>query len=383
MQLATFIELSKEQILAESVAYARTIVSLKDEDEAVLRNHLPKVLSAISADLRTPQSRTESIEKSHGGAPASELGKETAAETHGLMRARSGLHIEQVVAEYRALRSCVLRLWSEAETSPPGPDAVRDVGRFNEAIDQALAESVRVYATEVERWRQIFLGVIGHDLRTPLNAVSLTAEFLAQVAPEDLALPTERLRRSVSRMTSLLDSLLEYNRAGLGGGMTIERLPVDLAATCGDEVELQRDAFPGTRIELMVRGDTSGEFDGSRLREALGNLVTNAVKHGLPSEPVVVRLEGDDSSVRLAVENAVAGSISSSEFELLFEPLRRGAVQRPGADRSHLGLGLFIVRQIARAHGGEVSGHCESRKVRFTLTLPKVAPVGSRGAKAP
>jgi signal transduction histidine kinase len=383
MQIATFIELSKEQILAESVAYARTMVALKDEDEAVLRNHLPKLLAAISADMRTPQSRTESIAKSHGSAPASELGKETAAETHGLMRARSGLHIEQVVAEYRALRSCVLRLWSEAETSPSGPDALRDAGRFNEAIDQALAESVRVYAAEVERWRQIFLGVIGHDLRTPLNAVALTAELLTQVAPKDMAMPTARLKRSVSRMTSLLNSLLEYNRATLGGGMTIERQPVVLAAICGEEVELQRDAFPGTRIEFIVRGDTGGEFDGSRIREALGNLVTNAVKHGLPSEPVVVRLEGDDKSVRLAVENAAAGRISSSEFELLFEPLRRGAVQRTGSDRSHLGLGLFIVRLIARAHGGEVSGHFESRKVRFTVTLPKVAPVNVRSSNRP
>jgi len=378
MQIATFIELSSEQILAESVAYARAIVSLKDEDEAVLRDHLPKVLAAISADLRSPQSRTESIEKSHGLAPEKEGDHRTAAETHGLMRARSGLHIEQVAAEYRALRSCVLRLWSEAATSPPGPDSVRDVVRFNEAIDQALAESVRVYTAEVERWRQIFLGVVGHDLRAPLNAVSLTAELLAQAMPHEFSLPIERLRRSASRMTLLLDSLLEYNRVGLGGGMTIARLPVDLAVECGEEVEMQRDASPGTRIELMVRGDTRGEFDGSRIREALGNLIGNAIKHGLPSEPVIVRLEGDESSVRLAVENAATGSISSGEMELLFEPLRRGKVQRPGSDRSHLGLGLFIVRQIARAHGGEVHGHSESRRVRFTVTLPKVAAVATR-----
>lgn len=158
MLLADFIEFAKEQILAESVAYAKTILSLKDEEEAVLRNHLPKVLEAISADLRNPQSRTESIAKSLGRAPA--VGHETAAETHGLSRARSGLHIEQVVAEYRALRSCVLRLWADA--APPHADALQDVGRFNEAIDQALAESVRVYAGEVERWQQLFLGVLGH-----------------------------------------------------------------------------------------------------------------------------------------------------------------------------------------------------------------------------
>ncbi|MBT2303211.1 HAMP domain-containing histidine kinase [Variovorax paradoxus] len=372
MQLAAFIELAKEEILAESVAYARTITTLKDEDEVVLRNHLPRVLKAISADLHTAQSRTESIKKSHGDAPAAGGGQETAAETHGLLRARSGLHIEQVVAEYRALRSCVLRLWSEAY--PPDPDAVQDVGRFNEAIDQALAESVRVYATEVERWRQIFLGVLGHDLRSPLNAIALTAEVFARRAPEALALHTATLKRGTRRMASLLDSLLEYNRLGLGGGMAIERASIDLEAACMEELELQRAAFPDARIELVVQGDTRGEFDGSRIREALGNLVTNAVKYGLPSKSVIVMLEGEDAAVRLSVENEAAQDIPASEMEQLFEPLHRGAVQRPGSDRTHLGLGLFIARQIARAHGGEVTGNSSAQRVRFTVTLPKSSP---------
>jgi hypothetical protein len=120
MKLADFIDFAKDEILADAVA---------------------KALEAISADLRTAQSRTESIDKSHGLAPATAIDQASAAETHGLLRARSGLQIEQVFAEYRALRSSVLRLLSEA--APPGREAVRDVGRFNEAIDQALAESVR------------------------------------------------------------------------------------------------------------------------------------------------------------------------------------------------------------------------------------------------
>lgn len=370
MLLADFIELAKEEILAESIAYARTILSLKGEDEAVIRNHLPKVLEAISADLRTPQSRTECIAKSHGLAPA--VGRETAAETHGVLRARSGLHIEQVVAEYRALRSCVLRLWADA--APPHADALRDVGRFNEAIDQALAESVRVYTAEVERWRQLFLGVLGHDLRAPLNAIALTAELVANVGPErDLSSPAAILRKSASRMTSLLDSLLEYSRVSLGAGMTIERRPIDLGTTCREEIELQRAAHPGARIELVVQGDTRGDFDDSRVREALGNLITNAVKHGLP-EPVRVRLVGGSRAVDLTVENAAAEEIPAAELEQLFEPLRRGSVQRPGSDRSHLGLGLFIARQIAKAHGGELKGNSLGQRVWFTLTLPRSAP---------
>lgn len=175
-------------------------------------------------------------------------------------------------------------------------------------------------------------------------------------------------------MVSLLDSLLEYNRVGLGGTMTIERAPIDLAATCREEIELQHAALPGARIELLVHGDTHGEFDASRIREALGNLITNAVKHGTPSEPVTVTLDGNEEGVRLSVGNASDRDILPNEMEGLFEPLRRGAAQQPRlSDRSHLGLGLFIARQIARAHGGELTGWSSSQRVRFTLHVPKTA----------
>lgn len=372
MHIADFLEAERHAILAESIAYARTILRLKDEDEATLKDHLPSVLEAISKDLRTAQSRTESIDKSHGASQAPVSEPDTAAETHGVQRARSGLKIEQVFAEYRSLRSCVLRLW--ADYAPHGPDAVRDVGRFNEAIDQALAESVRTYAGEVDRWQHIFLGVLGHDLRGPLNAIALTAELIAGKAPAELGLPTATLSKSTRRMATLIDSLLQYNMAGLSGGMPVERTPVDLEVACTEELEMQRAALPGARIELLTQGDTRGEFDGSRIREALGNLITNAVKHGVPQEPVIVRIESDETTMRLSVENATAHDISSNEMEQLFEPLRRGAGKGPGSDRSNLGLGLFIVRQIAKVHGGDVHGQCTSHRVKFTMTLLKAAP---------
>ncbi|MGJ7614139.1 MULTISPECIES: sensor histidine kinase [unclassified Variovorax] len=375
MQIANFLESARGEILAESIAYARTILRLKDEDEATLRDHLPSVLEAISRDLRTAQSRTESIHKSHGLSSVA-AGPDSAAETHGVLRARSGLTIEQVFAEYRSLRSCVLRLW--ADNAPHGPDAVRDVGRFNEAIDQALAESVRTYAGEVERWQQIFLGVLGHDLRGPLNAIALSAELIAAKAPPELGLPTATLSKSTRRMASLMDSLLQYNMAGLSGGMPVERKPTDLEVACKEELEMLRAALPGAQIELVTQGNTRGEFDASRVREAVGNLVTNAVKHGVPGAPVIVRIDGDDATARLSVENATAHDITSNEMEQLFEPLRRGAAKGPGSDRSNLGLGLFIVRQIAKVHGGDVHGECVSKRVKFTMTLPKVAPAAER-----
>ncbi|MDR6890987.1 MULTISPECIES: sensor histidine kinase [Variovorax] len=246
-------------------------------DEPALRDHLPQLLEAISADLRDPQSRTESIARSHGEAPTPS--SQTSAQTHGLLRARRGISIEQLVAEFRALRSSILRLWGDAH--PPGPDAIDEITRFNEAIDQAVAESVQFYAQERERWRQLFLGILGHDLRGPLNSVALTVELMRAeaVAP---AAQTALLSRGVKRLASLLDSLLEYSRASFGAGMVLRRAPVDLAAACAEELELLRVGHPGAEIAFEVHGEPKGPSTrpacakrsgtSCRTRSSMGNL---------------------------------------------------------------------------------------------------------------
>ena len=364
MRLATFLETAQAQILEEAVAFAKTIPALQHTGEKALRDHLPQVLQAISADLRTPQSRTQSIVKSHGAAP--EGASQTSAQTHGLTRAQDGIDIEQLVAEFRALRSSVLRLWAEAYPMEPNP--IEDILRFNEAIDQAVAESVKFYADERERWRNIFLGVLGHDLRGPLHAISLTVALMRKQAVAPVQ-QTALLTRGVRRMKALLDTLLEYSRASLGVGMALQRAWVDLEVACAEELELQRAAHPDVQIDYAAHGPTEGAFDASWVREALGNLVSNAVKHGDAGEPITVKFEGDAAAVRIWVENA--GELQCDDIEKLYEPLRRGASDSDPQDRTHLGLGLFIVRQVAQAHGGDVTGTCTQHRVRFTLELPK------------
>jgi signal transduction histidine kinase len=366
MQLADFLEKSREPILEAAAIFARRIPALREMDEQTLRDHLPQLLETISEDLRAPQSRTESISRSHG--EAAPLLSQSSAQTHGLLRAQRGISIEELVAEFRALRSSILRLWGDAH--PHGPNAIDDITRFNEAIDQAVAESVQFYAQERERWRQLFLGVLGHDLRGPLNAIAVTAEIMRV---EAIAPPAQTavLGRGVKRLTSLLDSLLEYSRASLGGSMALHATQADFAVACEEELELLRAAHPGANIAYTADGDTKGIFDSSRVREALGNLVSNAVKHGEPTGPIGVRVEGHGASVRVSVENV--GDIPPEDFEHLFEPLHQRKTPSAVAERSHLGLGLFIVRQIARAHGGEITGNCSNGHVRFTIELPRAA----------
>ena len=336
---------------------------------ATLRDHAEQILQAVSKDLRKPQTRAQQATKAQGHAIALLNADETAAQTHALLRATGGFTIRQLVAEYRALRASVLRLWSDA--TPSGPQAMEDIGRFNEAIDQAIAESVDYFSSEVDRWRAVFLGALGHDLRGPLNAVLLTSQLLSVLSQGTPASePTARLIRSGERMRQLLDDLLDYNRSSLDVGIPISRTTSDLATASREEIELLRAALPAVTIELVTQGSTLGNWDPSRVKQIVSNLVTNAAKYGERGGTVLVKLLGEDSEVRLSVENS-GPAIPAETLDALFEPLRRGANLETQSERENLGLGLFIVRQVALAHGGHVVVDSVDGRTVFTVTLPK------------
>src|SRR5688572_25153229 len=233
--LADFIEHHGETIIEHAIAFAKSVDVGSPLDDVALRDHLPEIIEAIVADLRTPQTRAEEIEKSAGRAVAPGGRPRSAAATHALHRAHSGYTISNLVSEYRALRASVLRLWADAADLKAVPE---DITRFNEAIDEAIAESVAHYANEVERWRNIFLGVLGHDLRSPLSAIVMTSELIARMAVDaPIADAAQRLIRSGARMRELLDNLLVYNRAQLGIGFEIQKADVDLVEACREEIE--------------------------------------------------------------------------------------------------------------------------------------------------
>ena len=374
MRLADFIDANRPAILAQWELFASSLLpAAAGLDAAALRDHAEQILLAIAKDLRTQQTRFEQSEKSRGQAPVLPGAAETAAQTHAVLRAAGGFSIRQLVAEYRALRASVLRLWADA--APYAPGATEDAGRFNEAIDQAIAESVDYFTSEVDRWRAVFLGVLGHDLRGPLNAVLLTSKVVSALsAGTPVSQHTERLIRSGQRMKELLDDLLDFNRASLDIGIRVAPEPIDLATVCRDEIELLRAALPKSPIEFVTEGVTQGSWDASRIKQVVSNLVTNAARYGDPSGIIRVSLRGDDVQVQLLVENS-GPSIPKELSNSLFEPLRRHAGADSQGERESLGLGLFIVRQIALAHGGTVSVDSADGRTRFAVTLPKrVAP---------
>lgn len=373
MRLADFIEKTMDGILADWEAFAATRSPASSRMETLaLRDHAPQILRAISADLRTPQTAAEELAKSQGLAPVAPGAPHTAAEAHGTLRAQSGFSIAQVVSEYRALRASVLRLWMQADDYPDRAAAAEDVMRFNEAIDQAIAESVDFYSREVDRGRHLFLGVLGHELRSPLNAIQLTAHHLGQIGSDDqITRAAQRLIDNGARMESLLDDLLDYSRATLQFGMAIKPAAADLGVICGKVLDEVRSARPDGNVTLEMTGDARGVWDTRRLHQALRNLVLNALEHGIPAEPVRVQVTGRADDVTVSVTNR-GGAIPPSVLPTIFDPLRRGAAEgRAQPSGTHLGLGLFIAQEIIKSHGGEIAVTSSERQTEFVVRLPK------------
>ncbi|TDU80862.1 hypothetical protein EI77_00162 [Prosthecobacter fusiformis] len=371
MRLAEFILKRMEDILAEWEVFATTLLPAAGiMTSLALRDHAQDILDAIAKDLGTSQTRNEQSEKSKGRAVQVAGAPETAAQTHAVLRARSRFDINQLVAEYRALRASVLRLWMDAH--PLAEDGVEDMIRFNEAIDQAIAESVSHFHLTIERYRNLLLGMLGHDMRNPLNAIQLTASYLATLnAGEEVSDAATQVMRSGASMQALLDDLVDFNRTNLGLELRVVTSDTDLAKVVADELEQFRAAHPGKRIELTTSPDNHGRWDGPRLQQLLRNLVANAIKYGSSDTPVRVTLRCEEADVCLEVTNN-GPTIDPSDLIRIFNPLERAASQRAGGDpRDGLGLGLFIVREIAQAHGGRVEVRSEQEETTFTLHMPR------------
>ncbi|CDY79107.1 sensor histidine kinase [Caballeronia glathei] len=371
MRLADFILRDMEPILAQWEAFAATLMpAAANMGASGLRNHAQQILRAVAQDLRNSQTREAQRDKSMGRAPALIDATETAAQTHALLRARAGFNINQLAAEYRALRASVLRLWAD-ECEPVVPD-LDDVIRFNEAIDQALAESVAFFSAQVEQSRNLLLGMLGHDMRSPLQAIQATASYLAALnAGERVSEAAGRLIRSGVRMQMLLDDLTDFNRTRLGLGINVVPANINLADVLADELDELRAIHPDRQMDLQVSGDLQGAWDGHRLQQLLGNLVLNAVKYGAPDTPVHVVVTGDLTHVRIDVRNR-GPVIEPATLERIFDPLLRGPGHRSKDDRAGgLGLGLYIAREIANAHHGAIEARSDDTETSFSVSIPR------------
>jgi signal transduction histidine kinase len=349
---------------------------------AGLRDHAEKILLAIAKDMETAQTEAQRDLKSRGLA-APMPGPETCAAAHGALRQLVGFNLEQLAAEYRAFRATVLRLW-RAESGSMDESAVEQITRFNEGVDQVLAESISSYAAHVASSRDLFLAVLGHDLRNPLGSVSGCFELLANenLAAQPRTRALEIGRRSLLTIETLITDLLEYTRTRLGRGMEVEPKRGDIGVMCSQAFDEITAAYPKRTVNFSIEGDLTCVFDVERMHQALTNLLGNAVQHGEPTCPVELSVREDSGEVIVWVR--IWGvPIPPDMLQVIFDPLVQiPAIESEPHERpaTSLGLGLFIAREIVMAHGGHIGVTSSTEDgTTFTVRLPKAGSPLERG----
>ncbi|MDR6916885.1 signal transduction histidine kinase [Pseudomonas sp. 3296] len=373
MRLPEFIRQHVDRIVDEWEQFASTITPAAEHmDRVALRDHAKVILLAAARDMTTAQTTSEQMAKAKGEGPEKTPSLDEAGASHGELRHTVGFDLVQMTSEFRHLRACVIRLWVDTLESPD-LTYFQDMIRFNEAVDEALAESTAAYADQVNHSRDIFLAILGHDLRAPLQAVSMSTELLMRkVALEGDALAcANNIKRGARHMAVMVSDLLELVRSRLGKSLPIEPAPMDLADAADAAIAQACAGNPECDPTVKVVGNTQGVWDAGRIAQLMQNLIGNALQHGLNTRDVTVTVSGEPQAVRLTVHN-FGVPIPEEAIGTIFDPLVRSADEELGQPTTSLGLGLFIVKEVVNAHGGtiEVSSN-ETDGTLFTVVLPR------------
>ncbi|GAB5097648.1 hypothetical protein YK56LOC_33640 [Caballeronia sp. HLA56] len=243
--------------------------------------------------MRLAQTGRQQEEKSRGEQGGGTTEVRDAAVEHADDRLDQGFTLDNIVAEFRALRATVLRRWQQICVDPS--TALNEAIRFNEAIDQILTESIRRYSVRVSHTRERFAGVLAHDLRSPLGAIANSTEFL--LLDETLSASSVEavvaIQRGATRMRRMVDDLLDFARTRLGDTLPLSVAPQDAGRLCRDACDEVCAAFLGANIAAQLDGDLAGNWDADRISQLLINLLVNAVQHGEGLIDISARDDGD------------------------------------------------------------------------------------------
>ena len=286
---------------------------------------------------------------------------------HALQRLGFGVELSTLLEEYAVLRQVILEHLMGAGQ---GESFRGELLVLERTLDHAIVESVRTFAARREQVREQFVSVLAHDLRSPLQALLMGADSILQ--QPDCGVPVHAraasaIRRSAERMNRLVADVIDFARGQLGGGIPAIPVTCDMAEVCREVADELRVAHPDRALTVEAEGDLVGSWDRDRLFQALSNLVTNALIHG--RDPIAIRAREAPGREAVTTEIHNGGPpIPQEVLPSLFEPFRRGKAARPGG----LGLGLFIVQQIALAHGAECRVHStEGDGTTFSIRWPR------------
>jgi sigma-B regulation protein RsbU (phosphoserine phosphatase) len=269
----------------------------------------------------------------------------------------------------RGLAHGVVTLTRDHPSDPFEPHDLAAIETCLEHAGLALEAAIRSDAERATtRFHEEMLGIVGHDLRNPLAAMAIGIELLrARHAEPESQVMLARLDNSARRMATIVDQLLDVTRARLGTGISLDRTPLYLRPLIASVLDELRLAYRTTAFEL--RGDdVDGMWDGDRLAQVISNLASNAAQYGKPGGSVTVEVARTGGFATIAVVNEIRDApISGDLLDTLFDPFKRG---RDTKRRGGLGLGLYIVREIVRAHGGTIEVTSNEAGTTFRVALP-------------
>lgn len=275
--------------------------------------------------------------------------------------------------EHRLRRKDGVFRWFLTRCAPQTDPSGRVLRWFGTSTD---VEDLKTALAELNRrvvFEQQLIGIVSHDLRNPVTAIVAGCEAMQR--REDLSAPQRarltRVQDSAARMGRMIVDLLDFTEARLRGGLAIVRRPGDLHELVGQVLEEMRLAHPRREVRLQTSGDGRGEWDLDRLAQVVQNLVANALAYGHRASPVTVDSRGTNDQVEIAVHNE-GDPIPAHLLAQIFKPLERGSA-RNHRSRS-LGLGLFIVSEVVKAHGGELTVQSENAGTVFRVRLPRSPP---------
>lgn len=241
--------------------------------------------------------------------------------------------------------------------------------------DQAAVALEKTRLDETAEFRERLIGIVSHDLRNPISAILLGASsLLRREGLDEKATRTAlRIQTSAERASRMIRDLLDYTQARLGGGIHVERGPMDLHAVVRQVVEELEIAHPERTLEVRHEGNAQGEWDVDRLAQVVSNLLSNALHYSPEGTPVSVRTQGGAQEVTLAIHNE-GPPIPIAQQANIFQPMQRASSDTNSANRS-VGLGLYIVKHLVQAHGGSIQVEsAETKGTTFTVRLPRRAP---------
>jgi len=372
MRLANFIRSNIEPISVDWEKFAASLLPEEEFSTSVLRDGIANILIEIANDMDHYQNEEQQQEKSEGGQDNQAQAKNTAAETHALARVNMGLSSRQLISEFRALRATVLRLWDKGDQALDKQD-IYDITRFNEAIDQALTEAAILYLEKIEQSRELFLGILGHDLRTPLGAILGFSDLMVGTKnPERQAEFARHISISARRMSHMITDLIELTRVHLGEGISLNLEETDAERICSQVLREIMAIYPDQVFQLYADKNLSGKWDELRMIQVLTNLLGNAVQHGARNSAIKINARNINNSIEIQVHNE-GSAIPSKLIPNLFNRFVKGksGMATDNNKSTSLGLGLYIAKEIVVAHGGTINVQSsDAEGTTFTVCLP-------------